>query len=141
MKTALLLLLPIATATARVGETCEEIRKRFENTVTFSETAVPKVSTASVQKGDISVQAWAVDDKISRETYQKVTEAQARAIRDKIPGKWELYTRQAGMVCWKMGKQLTATWQNSVLTITDGRADALEAADEKRKLSKEVEGL
>lgn len=141
MKIAVLLLLSAMAASARVGETIEETRKRFENPPEFTETSTPKVLTATFKKGEFTIQAWAVDGTISKETYSKVTQAQARAIRDKVSAKWELQQSQHELTCWRAGKNLCATWYNSDLTISDGRADSLVAAEEKAKVAKSVEGL
>ena len=160
MKVALLILLLCSSAFARVGETYEQLRKRFDADPVQRKQRSANLEEITFKHGQISVEVVMVEGTVSRETYRNVSDYQANAIRNKQATNWETANHgHPGGTGWKSDTGLNASYivfpyqspppgssgparsraPERMLIVWDGRADKIEAAEREKEKKAERE--
>lgn len=123
------------TAVAHVGDTEEQLRKRFDGAPRLVVKVSDRVTKLVFKRKGLLVISWLVDDTVSQELYDKLGEQEAIELRDANGAGWTETSRAKGAVTWSNGAGMKAWLTLTMFFIMDNRAHAVSDAEKLKELS------
>ena len=120
MKSLLFAFLVTSSTFANVGDTEQELRKRFENPPVVKKDP-DGFLTMGFWRGKVFVAAFFVDGKVATELSTPITMKEAVGLRDKQGSDWKVILNTKARVIWESKEGFRASLKTDLLSISDGR--------------------